>query len=131
MYIDAVCIKGQDKTFTCSIQVKNETETTFVPFDLNSYSIQFRVLGAPTSDAKVLLEHIITQNTEYNSYGQIDNPNDGEFTFGFTKEELDILGLGNHPIEINLLNADDLSFAFTLTEGGQKGEFSKIRVVQV
>jgi len=131
MYIDAVCVKGQGKTFTCSIQVKDETDTNFIPLDLNSYSVQFKVLGAPTLDAKTLIEHVITQNTEYDEYGQIYNAANGEFTFGLTADEINAIGLGDHPITLSLLNADDLTPATILTEGGLKGEFNKIKVVQV
>lgn len=131
MYIDAVCIKGQGKTFTCSIQVKDETETTFIPLDLNDYSVQFKVLGAPTLDAKTLIEHVITQNSEYEEYGQIYDAANGEFTFGLTADEINAIGLGDHPIALSLLNADDLTPATILTEGGLKGEFNKIKVVQV
>ena len=59
------------------------------------------------------------------------DPDNGEFTFTITKEDTDLIGLGNHPIRLVLLNAEDLQPEFTLTEGGQKGEFSKVQVVQV
>ena len=48
-----------------------------------------------------------------------------------TKEDTDIIGLGNHPIRLVLVNADDLTPELTLTEGGLNGEFSKVQVVQV
>ena len=91
----------------------------------------FQILGAPTADAKVLVEHLITQNTDLFSEGQINNPEVGEFTFVITKEDADIIGLGNHPIRLVLVNEDDLTPELTLTEGGLNGEFSKVQVVQV
>ena len=132
MYIDCVVIKGEDsKGFSCSSQVTDNNGATFAPLDLNGYSVLFQILGAPTADAKVLVEHLITQNTDLFSEGQINNPEVGEFTFVITKEDTDIIGLGNHPIRLVLVNADDLTPELTLTEGGLNGEFSKVQVVQV
>ena len=132
MYIDCVVVKGEPyKSFSCSIQVTENNGATFANFDLNNYSVLFQILGAPTADAKVLVEHLITQNTDLTVDGQINNPDNGEFTFTITKEDTDLIGLGNHPIRLVLLNAEDLQPEFTLTEGGEKGEFSKVQVVQV
>lgn len=130
MYIDAVIVKGETKGFSCSIQALNEVGS-FEPLNLNDYSVQFRIMGAPTADAEVLVEHLITQNTDIETEGQIDDAENGSFTFVVTAEDTDIIGLGNHPIQLRLLDATDLTVEFTLTEGGQKGEFSKIQVVQV
>ena len=132
MYIDCVVVKGEHyKSFSCSIQVTENNGATFTNFDLNNYSVLFQILGAPTADAKVLVEQLITQNTDLTVDGQINNPDNGEFTFTITKEDTDLIGLGHHPIRLALLNAEDLQPEFTLTEGGQKGEFSKVQVVQV
>lgn len=130
MYIDAVVVLGETKGFSCSIQV-NTNASNFVPLDLNNYAVQFRVMGAPTADAEVLVEHIITQNTDIETQGQINNPANGEFTFVITAEDTVKLGIGNHPIQLRLLNAEDLEPEYTLTEGGEKGEFSKLQIVQV
>lgn len=131
MFIDAVIVKGNAKNFSVTINVFDENENAFVPLDLNPYAIQFRVLGAPTADAKVLAEHIITQNTEINIDGQITNAEQGEFTFNITKEDTKKLGLGKFPIQINMLDADTLQHEFTLTEGAENDEFNCIRIVQV
>ena len=130
MYIDAVVVLGETKGFSCSIQV-NSNANYFSPLDLNGYAVQFRVMGAPTADAEVLVEHIITQNTNIETEGQINNPENGEFTFVISAEDTVKLGIGNHPIQLRLLNADSLELEYTLTEGGEKGEFSSIQVVQV
>ena len=65
-YIDAVCVKGERKVFSCSIEV-TDTGTVFNPLDLTDYNVRFRVLGSPTADAKVLVEHIITQVSDLES----------------------------------------------------------------
>lgn len=129
-YIDAVVVKGRGKTFSCHIEV-NENADIFKPLDLSTYSIRFRVLGSPTADAKVLVEHLITQNTEETIDGVINDPVNGDFLFTITKEDTDIIGLGNHPIEIMIVDAESLEEIYALTEGGTKGEFNSIQVVQV
>ena len=132
MYIDCVVVKGEPyKSFSCSIQVTEYNSATFTNFDLNNYSVLFQIIGAPTAYAKVLVEHLFTQNTDLTVDGQINNPDNGEVTFTITEEDTDLIGLGNHPIRLVLLNAEDLQTEFTLTEGGEKGEFSKVQVVQV
>ena len=89
------------------------------------------MLGAPTADAEVLVEHLITENSDMEVDGQIDNPTNGQFTFTINKDDTDVLGLGKFPIQIILVDAESLIPQFTLTEGGEKGEFSKIQIVQV
>lgn len=130
-FIEAVIIKGETKPFTASIQVMNEQNTTFEPLDLSDYAVRFRVMGATTADAKVLIERVITQNTDEPSYGIINNPEGGEFTFVITAEDTKKLGLGEHPITLELLDAASLEPEITLTEGGLRGEFNSIRIVQV
>lgn len=132
IYLDAVFIYGQTKAYTVSIKVKNDNETSFVPLDLSNYFVRFRVLGSPEFDAEVLVEHLITQNTDYETYGQIYEPSSGEFSFALTDEETKKLGKGNFPCDISLMTADDEAlFVQSLTEGSQGKEFSKIRIVQV
>lgn len=130
-FIDAVVVKGTTKPFTASIQVRNDQNNGFEPFDLSDYAVRFRVMGAPTADAKVLLERVITQNTDPEAYGVISNPEGGEFIFAITAEDTRKLGLGEHPIMLELLDAASLEPEFVLTEGGLKGEFDTIRIVQV
>lgn len=131
MYIDAVIIKGETRSFTSSINIKNEDETDFLPFDLTDYSVEFRVMGAPTADAEVLLSKIITQNTDEDIEGRITDAEYGQFTFTVTDENTQTLGLGKFPIQLRILNADTLEHIFTLTEGGLNGEFNAITIVQV
>ena len=131
LYIDAVVVYGTNKTFTVSIETLNEDMVTFSPLDLNPYSVRFTVLGSATADGEVLLQKIITQNTEESTTGIIDVPDNGQFSFTITKEETINLGLGNHPIMLELLNAESLEPEITLTEGGLQGEFNKISIVQV
>lgn len=130
-YIDATCIKGQKNIFSSTIEITEDNGVSFVPFDLNAYSVRFRVLGAPTADAKTLIEKIITQNTDIEVIGQIDNPFNGSFTFTITKDDTDILGLGKFPIKLDLLDAASESEIYSLTLGDERSEFNSIRVVQV
>lgn len=142
MFIDATCIYGESKPFSVSIYVVKDPEdnTTpyieyegekFVPFDLSNYSIYFKVMGSATADAEVLTQHLITQTSDLEVDGQITNAAEGEFSFTVTDEDTRKVGLGQHPIMIELVDIETLAHQFTLTEGGEKGEFSKIFVVQV
>lgn len=142
MFIDAVVIKGQTRPFTCSIQTteyiqntdkSNPTNGGYVwnPADLSNCSIRLRIMGSPTADAAVLVEHIITQETDEFTEGQITYPEGGQFTFVITAEDTDIIGLGNHPIMLELVQPNTLETIYTLTEGGRKGEYSRVQVVQV
>lgn len=130
-FLDAVVIKGENKNFSVSIETTEDNGNTFTPLDLTNFAVRFRVLGAPTSDAKVLVEHIITQNSDMETEGVIDDPNNGQFIFAISAEETNKLGLGAFPISLSLLDATSLDYVFTLTEGAFNGEFSKIRIVQV
>lgn len=130
-FIDAVIVKGETKPFTVSIQQRNEQDTGFEPFDLTDYAVRFCIMGATTADAKVLVERIITQNTDEDEYGMITNAEGGEFSFVVTAEDTRKVGLGEHPIMLELLDAASLTSEFILTEGGLNGEFNSIRVVQV
>lgn len=130
-FLDAVVIKGENKNFSVSIETTEDNGNTFTPLDLTNFAVRFRVLGAPTSDAKVLVEHIITQNSDMETEGVIDDPNNGQFIFAISAEETNKLGLGAFPISLSLLDATSLDHVFTLTEGAFNGEFSKIRIVQV
>lgn len=131
-FINAVIIKGETKPFTVSIEIKeNETSSTFVPFDLSDYAVKFCIMGSTTADAKELVTKIITQNSDEDLTGQIYNAEGGQFSFVVTSEDTKKVGLGEHPIKIELLDAASLETEFILTEGGLKGEFNSIRVVQV
>lgn len=130
-FIDAVVVKGTTKLFTASIQTRNEQDTGFVPLDLSDYAVRFRIMGAPTADAKVLIEKIITQGTPEESVGIINNATGGEFSFVITADDTKKIGLGEHPIMLELLDATSLELEFILTEGGLNSEFNSIRVVQV
>lgn len=130
MYIDAVVIKGQGRSFSCSIEI-NENASLFKPMDLSDYNIRFRVMGAPTADAEVLVEHLITQVSDVDIDGKITDAENGQFVFTITSEDTETLGIGNRPIMIEILNEEDSSVVYTLTEGNIYGEFSKIQIVQV
>lgn len=131
-YIDAVVVKGATRSFSCHIETDASTNASvFTPLDLTDYSIKFRVLGAPTEDAKVLIEKIITQNTSKDTTGIIDDPTNGNFIFTISDADTDTLGLGDHPIQLIILDVNTQEELFNLTEGGQKGEFNHIQIVQV
>lgn len=133
LFIDAVIVKGTKRTFLVTINQKTEdlTSKTFEPLDLDPYSIKLTVLGSATADAKVLLQKVITQNTDNDTIGRIVDSSNGQFTFTFTAQETINLGLGNFPIMLELVDPETLENQFTLTEGGYKGEFNKIQIVQV
>lgn len=129
MFIDATVIKGQKTVKSCTIKKKSLTE--FIPFDLTDYNLRFQVLGAPTADAKVLVEHIITQVSDPDVDGQITDAVNGKFEFVITAEDTETIGLGKKPIKIDFLDVDTNEFIDSLTFGGLNGEFNKIQVVQV
>lgn len=130
-FIDAVILKGQGRQFTSSIQIRDDQNLDFVAFDLSPYVIRFRVMGSPAADSDVVLEHIISQVSDIENVGQITNAEAGEFTFSVTAEETNLLGLGKKPIMIDILDGETNSLVYTLTEGGARGEFNKIYIVQV
>ncbi len=131
LFIDAVVVKGSSKSFSVSINQRNETNTGFEPLDLSSYAVRFSILGAPTADSKVLIEHIITANTDAEVDGIINNPTNGEFSFIVTAEDTNKIGLGKFPIKIELLDAETMEPDVLLTEGGYEGEFNALQIVQV
>ena len=148
MYIDCTAVKGENTSFSCGINIVSDTTTKitklnnsdFSPFPLSGvdengdyygYSIIFRILGAPTADAKVLVEHVITADTDIDTDGQITDSANGQFTFVISKEDTEVLGLGKFPIQICLVDEDTLENVYTLTLGGERDEFSKVQIVQV
>lgn len=141
-FIDAVCIYGESRQFTTSLFVTMDPDDTredyvvrngtkFIPLDLDDYAIRFRILGSATADAEVLVEHIITQLSDIETEGLITNSTDGEFTFTVSAEDTRTIGLGHHPIMLELLDVDTLQHIETITEGGKNGEYNKLHVVQV
>lgn len=130
MYLDAVVIYGQSRSLGVSIEI-NENADIFKPFDLSPYSIKFKVLGSSTADAEILVEHLITQNSNRDTDGIINDPTNGEFVFTITAEDTKTLGLGQHPIQIDIIDAASGILMHSLTEGAENGEFSKINIVQI
>lgn len=131
LFIDAVVIKGSTKTFSVSINQRKEDDTGFEPLDLSNYAVKFSILGAPTADSKVLVEHIITTNTDQNIDGIISNPTEGEFYFTVTADDTNTLGVGKFPIKLQLLDGTSFDDLDILTEGNTKGEFNAIQVLEV
>ena len=131
LFIDAVVVKGSTKSFTVSINQRNETDTGFEPLDLSNYLVRFSILGAPTADSTVLIEHLITTNSNINTDGIINNPTNGAFTFTVTADDTNVIGLGKFPIKIELLDPESEEVEILLTEGGYGGEFNAIQIVQV
>lgn len=141
LYIDAVIVKGIGRILTCSIeQLKEEAESNvnpdldsdFEPIDLSPYIIRFRVLGSADGNGVVLLEKNISQETNPTEIGVIKtNENAGEFSIAITAEDTDLLGIGDHPISIEILDEETLETVYTLTEGGiAQGEFNHISIVR-
>ena len=133
LYMDAVVVKGTRRVFGCTVNTKtqNEAKDEFAPLDLTPYSIRFRVLGSATADAKVLLEKIITQTTDEESIGIINDAENGQFEFVINIADTQLLGLGKFAIIIELLDANTLEPQSTLTESGPNGEFNTLPIVQV
>lgn len=131
MFIDAVILYGQSKNFSVSVNVLDEESGEFVPFDLSDYAVSFKILGSPTANAEVLVEHIITEISDLDEDGQITDAQNGQFTFNITAEDTATIGLGQHPIKIDIVDSESLDLEFTLTEGGKDGEFNKVYIVQV
>jgi hypothetical protein len=131
MFIDAVILYGQSKNFSVSVNVLDEEAGEFVPFDLSDYAVSFKILGSPTANAEVLVEHIITEISDLDEDGQITDAQNGQFTFNITAEDTATIGLGQHPIKIDIVDSESLDLEFTLTEGGKDGEFNKVYIVQV
>lgn len=131
-FIDAVVVRGTSKTFSVSVnQLQENSLTNFEPLDLNPYSVVFKVMGSSTADGEVLLEKLITQNTDETNPGIINVPDNGQFTFVITDEDTINLGVGKFPIMLQLVDPTTLEPQITLTEGGYKGEFNKLQIVQV
>lgn len=131
MFIDAVILYGQSKNFSVSVNILDDETGEFVPFDLSDYAVSFKVLGSPTANAEVLVEHIITETTDLDNDGQITDAQNGQFTFNITAEDTVTIGIGQHPIKIDIVDSESLDLEFTLTEGGKDGEFNKVYIVQV
>lgn len=131
MFIDCVAIYGESKLHACTIKVKDETNTKFIPFDLSPYSVVFKVLGSSTANAKVLVEHEITPSTDIEVDGEITDPENGEFTFCISKEDTITLGIGKFPIQIQIVDGETKELVHTITTGGKNGEFNCIHIVQV
>lgn len=131
MFIDAVILYGQSKNFSVSVNILDDETGEFVPFDLSDYAVSFKVLGSPTANAEVLVEHIITETTDLDNDGQITDAQNGQFTFNITAEDTATIGIGQHPIKIDIVDSESLDLEFTLTEGGKDGEFNKVYIVQV
>lgn len=130
-FINATVIYGETRVFDVSIQERNETNTGFVPFDLSDCAIYFRILGSATANAKPLVEKLINQTTDEETIGQITDPVNGQFSFAVSAEDTVKVGRGSHPIQFDIVDIDTLEHRFFLGEGGVKGEFNKIYVVQV
>lgn len=131
LFIDAVVVQGVKRLFTASIDVMS-SDDTLVPLDLTPYHIKFQVLGASVANAEVLIAKIITQTTDEDIEGIINDAENGQFAFTITADDSIMLGIGEHPIMLQLLDATTDEELFTLTEGGTgSGEFNKLTVVQV
>lgn len=131
LYIDAVIVKGESKTFSVAIEQKTEDGQGFEPFDLSNYSVKFKVLGSATLDALILIEKDISQISDYEVDGSITSSTNGEFAFTITKEDTEKLGVGKFPISLQVCELDTGEPLFTLTEGGYNGEFNKLQIVEV
>lgn len=139
LYIDAVAVLGIGREFSVAIDVKaSENEestdligTDFIPMNLTGYKVRFRILGSARGNGTILLEKIITADTSGLITGTIAEPESGEFTFTVTSADTNMLGLGEFPICLQILDEDD-NVIFTLTEGGNnQGEFNKLSIVRV
>lgn len=131
MFIDCKAIKGETTVRSCSIQMKDPTGQTFIPFDLTGYSIKFKIMGAATANAAVLVEHTITPSTDLDVDGEITNPERGEFSICISKEDTLKLGIGTFPIMIQIVDEQTGELVETITQGGKNGEFNAVMIIQV
>lgn len=135
LFIDAVVVYGIGRTFTGTLnqateETKDSATPEFEPMDLSDLVVRFRVLGSAHGDGAILLEKVITSDTDVAEIGVIEEPTSGEFSFTITAEDTRLLGLGNKPITLELLDADSLELVALLTEGGSnQGEFSRLQIV--
>lgn len=135
LFLDACIVYGIGRKLTATIQqptqeTQNMDSPTFEALDLTPYAVRFRVLGSADGDGTILLEKIITLESDVETDGIINDPENGEFTFVVNGVDTKVLGVGVHPISIELVDSDTLENIYTLTEGGiNQGEFSKIQIV--
>lgn len=140
LYIDAVVVYGTKSTFSTSIEVLTEVTDPitgnvteeFQGMDLSPYAIRFCVLGSAKGNGVILLEKIITQDSDIDTVGQIDDYENGGFEITITAEDTANLGIGTHPIMLQIVDLNTLEPVFTLTEGGtHEGEFNRIQITKV
>lgn len=131
MFIDAQVVYGTSTIFSGGINQLDSAGQNFEPMDLSPYSIRFRVLGSATADAQVLVEHIINDYSNVETDGAFVDAINGQFEFTITADDTKTLGLGAHPISIELLDYGTDNVIYNLTQGGKNGEFNRIYVVQV
>lgn len=137
LYIDGVVVYGTSRRFLVSIQQPTEetqasSNPVFESMDLSPYNIRFRILGSARGNGTVLVEKIISQISDEDTEGIIEEPSSGQFTFVVTAEDTKTLNLGSFPIIIELLDVNTNEPVYTLTEGGiAQGEFNKISIVRV
>lgn len=137
LYIDAVVVLGIGRNFTISINTRiDDSEqltigNNFAPMNLTGYKIRFKVLGSARGDGTVLLEKIVTEDSNSETVGVIEEPESGEFSLIISSDDTNLLGLGEFPICLQILDEND-DVIYTLTEGGiAQGEFNKITIVRV
>lgn len=139
LYIDAVVVYGTKRIFSVKINQAIDPENPpedptaeWDTLDLSDYNIRFRVLGSAEGDGVILVEKLITQVSDEDEVGIIEEPTTGEFTFVITAEETELLGIGSRPITLELLDVQSGEVMHVLTEGGvANAEFNKITVVRV
>lgn len=137
LYIDAVVVLGIGRNFTISINTRIDDYeqltigNNFAPMNLTGYKIRFRVLGSARGNGTILLEKIITEDSNFETIGIIEEPESGEFLLVISSDDTNSLGLGEFPICLQILDEND-NVIYTLTEGGiAQGEFNKITIVRV
>lgn len=137
LYIDAVVVYGIGRIFSCSLrqpteETQNSRNVVTEPLDLTNSIVRFRVLGSAEGEGYIILEKVITRESDPNLVGVIDDPTTGDFTFAITPADTYLLGRGSRPISIEILDKETEELIVNLTEGGtNQGEFNKITVVNV
>lgn len=137
LYIDAVVVYGIGRIFSCSLrqpteETQNSRNVVTEPLDLTNSIVRFRILGSAEGEGHIIVEKIITRESDPNLVGVIDDPTTGDFTFSITPADTYLLGRGSRPISIEILDKETEELIVNLTEGGtNQGEFNKITVVNV
>lgn len=76
--------QGENRSFGFTLLQDDE------PLDLSGYTILIYVMNAPYAQLEPLISKEITETSDYNTVGQINEPNQGKFVVTFTDNDLNL-----------------------------------------